>query len=262
MNSLKINLHDVLAVAQLIELENTSEPKEEKLKRLFSFLPNPVSVEIKEKTATITFGETKADTHSQIKEIITHGKTCLDSGNYSEAFGCFKTALEVNPLDSESRKNIGFTYFDVDDHLNFQKSMIEALLINPKYSEIWMILSKYILTTLRDKDTSQKYLEIALTLCPQDLQLLMYAGLQDAEYGRHEDSFEHFRRATMFHPKYKNGYFSAATALISLNRFPEAAKYLRKMLSFNPGDSKEELELHQGAQVLLQKIDSKNSYYN
>ena len=211
MVKLEIPLKDfVIDIEEPTDLRSLTEEEATILiKQAYSFMPELVTVEIKQETAYIEIHPT----HGSLKDaerLHDRATEHAEKGNYRRAINILEKAVEEAPAQVDIRRDLGMAYLESGNTEKAKKSLLYALRIDPKDAWTYLLLGN-IYAKHEDNFRIAEYLyKKAYELNPDDPYLLTNLGALFVDKDEKETARQYFNHAIEIAPSYPNSYFGLA----------------------------------------------------
>lgn len=185
--------------------------------RQFSFLPQPLKVEIGGETVTISFTEESPAAQQEAVRLAARAGKRAAEGDHKKAIGILKRVLELQPSLHSARRDLAMAYVAMGDFDSAKNHLVEVLRLNAKDHWSWVTLANLYAKNYDDFDTAEKFLRRALALAPDDPWALNSLGAVLLERDQTDDAIRIFRRAITANPQAANPYYGLALTQCKIN---------------------------------------------
>ena len=253
-----------VAINDLFEFEGQAIPAskpenallEVMVRRQFSFLPQPLEIQIGVDSVTISFAEESPAAQQEAVRLAGRaGKRAAD-GNYQKAIGILKRALELQPTLHLARRDLAMAYVASGDFDNAKNHLIEILRLNAKDHWSWVTLANLYAKNFDDFDTAEKFLRRALALSPDDPWALNSLGAVLLERGLPEDAARIFQRAISAKPEIANPYYGLALTYCKSNQLELASETLSNFFAHGKMQDSRSIQVFANARALFVDIQT------
>lgn len=173
------------------------------------------------------------DTYESLKE---QGRLALDNEDYNSALTIFKKALTLEPNNPEALKNIGVSYFHLNNTKQARKYYRKALAIQPNY---WRALHN-LGHTFKSTKALNCYRD-SIKLAPQHPLPYVSLGQRLGKIGRHKEAIIFLEKGLQIQTKRPSQslkkywvHFELGCAYYSIEKYKKAKKHFKKALNFKP----------------------------
>jgi tetratricopeptide (TPR) repeat protein len=148
----------------------------------------------------------------------------MDLGMDEKAAECLEKAVQILPIDYESRNNLGIVYGRLDKPEEAFKELMTAMSLKPEDDNIKINLSVFY-QRQKEYKKSEEVLKYLISKKPRDATLYFRLGLLYKEMGLYEAAISELIRTTELAPDIINPYEELGNIYISRMRDIEKGKY-------------------------------------
>src|SRR5882672_4481017 len=138
-----------LKIADLFEFEGTPPSAQSAdpaairslATKQFSFLPQPVLVQVEGEEVVIQYPEEPTAAQSEAVRLAERAGKRAAEGNYEKAIGILKRVLELQPSLHAARRDLAMAYVEIGDVDNATNHLIEVLRLDPRDAWSWVVLA-------------------------------------------------------------------------------------------------------------------------
>jgi tetratricopeptide (TPR) repeat protein len=152
------------------------------------------------------------------------GVVYMELGMNEEAVEYLEKAVQILPIDYESRNNLGIVYGRLDKPEKAREELMAAISLKPENDNIKINLSAYY-QRQKEYKKSEEVLKYLISKNPRDARLFFRLGLLYKEMGLYEAAITELVRATELAPHVINPYEELGNIYISRMRDAEKGKY-------------------------------------
>jgi tetratricopeptide (TPR) repeat protein len=152
------------------------------------------------------------------------GVVYMDLGMDEKAAECLEKAVQILPIDYESRNNLGIVYGRLDKPEEAFKELMTAMSLKPENDNIKINLSVFY-QRQKEYKKSEEVLKYLISKKPRDATLYFRLGLLYKEMGLYEAAISELIRTTELAPHIINPYEELGNIYISRIRDIEKGKY-------------------------------------
>jgi tetratricopeptide (TPR) repeat protein len=152
------------------------------------------------------------------------GVVYMDLGMYEKAAEYLERAVQIFPMDYESRNNLGIVYQDLDRPEKALKELMTAISLNPENDIIKINLSVFY-QRQREYKKSEEVLNDLISKNPENARLYFRLGLLYKEMGDYNAAIREFIRTAELSPDIINPYEELGNIYASRLKDIERAKY-------------------------------------
>ena len=195
----------------------------------FSFLPQPVTVQLEADEAILTFPEESNAAQAEAARLAERAGKRAAEGNYQKAISILKRVLELQPSLHAARRNLAMAYVEVGDSDNAVNHLIEVLRLDSHDAWSLVVLANLYIREKSDKETGEKFLRKALEISPNDAWALNSLGALTHERGKSEEAISLFERAIQSSPDFANAYLGEAITFDAMQQPDKALTALDRL---------------------------------
>jgi len=188
------------------------------VQRQFSFLPQPLKVEIGSETVSISFAEESPAAQQEAVRLAARAGKRAAQGDHKKAIGILKRVLELQPSLHIARRDLAMAYVATGDFDSAKNHLVEVLRLDAKDHWSWITLANLYAKNFDDFDTAEKFLRRALSLAPDDPWALNSLGAVLLERNQTEDAIRIFQRAIAANPQAANPYYGLSLTQCKVNQ--------------------------------------------
>jgi tetratricopeptide (TPR) repeat protein len=152
------------------------------------------------------------------------GVVYMDLGMDEKAAECLERAVQILPIDYESRNNLGIVYGRLDKPEEALKELMIAMSLKPENKNIKINLSVFY-QRQKEYKKSEDVLKYLISKNPKDASLYFRLGLLYKEMGLYEAAISELIRARELAPHIIDSYEELGNIYISRMRDVETGKY-------------------------------------
>jgi Flp pilus assembly protein TadD len=152
------------------------------------------------------------------------GVVYMGLGMDEKAVAYLEKAVQILPVDYESRNNLGIVYGRLDKPEKALNELMTAISLKPENDNIKINLSVYY-QRQKEYKTSEEVLKCLISKNPRDARLYFRLGLLYKEMGLYEAAISELIRATELAPHIINPYEELGNIYVSRMRDIEKGKY-------------------------------------
>jgi tetratricopeptide (TPR) repeat protein len=164
--------------------------------------------------------------------VIDTAAELMKNGQFEQAIGEWKKAMELNPSEALPYNNLGVALAEtgkVDDAIAYYRKALE---LSPRYPEALNNLGEA-LAGKGKQDEAISYFEKALALDPQHGGAHSNLGAMFARQGRMDQAVPHLEKAVQYKPESVDVRKNLALALAAKGRFAEAIGPLQEAVKLS-----------------------------
>lgn len=222
MPILRLKLADLQTLsaptAEGTEADAGSADLEARLRRQFSFLPDPITVKVEGGEVVVEFPEETAGSRSEAARLSEKAGKRASEGNYGKAIDIYQRVLELQPSLHRARRDLAMIYAETGDVDNATNHLIEVLRLDPSDSWNWVVLGNLYASGKGDPATAETFIRKALELNPGDPWALNSLATFTQKAGRSAEALELFDQAIAANPDLPNPYLGKALVLDSIEQ--------------------------------------------
>jgi tetratricopeptide (TPR) repeat protein len=220
----------------------------------FSFLPQPVGVQVEGDEVVIQFPEESAAAQTEAARLADKAGKRAAEGNYAKAIGILKRVLELQPSLHAARRGLAMAYVETSDVENATNHLIEVLRLNPCDAWSWVVLANLYIREKSDKDTGEKFLRKALEISPNDAWALNSLAAVCHERGKADEAIKLFEQAIAANAEFANAYYGEAIVYDSTQKPDAALETLHRMFAKAKMQDARSKPVYEGARQLFAKL--------
>lgn len=152
------------------------------------------------------------------------GVVYMDLGMDEKAAECLEKAVQILPVDYESRNNLGIVYGRLNQPEKALKELITAISLKPEDDMIKINLSVFY-QRQKEYKKSEEILKNLISKHPKDASLYFRLGLLYKDMGRYEAAISEWIRVTELAPHIINPYEELGNIYVSRMKDIEKGKY-------------------------------------
>ena len=202
----------------------------DKLREIFSFLPEGTDFSVKGETVTITVPDSEATRKAEASRLSEKAAQRARQGEYEKAKDIYKRVLELDPAHPNTRRDLAMICVETGDNDEAKDYLIESLRLTPDDPWSLVVLANQYAKE-DDQETATKFVRRALELKPGDPWALNTLATALMEQGKQEEALKTYDEAIASDASFANVHYGRAMALIRMERFEDAAHALRQMFS-------------------------------
>jgi len=202
----------------------------EKLREIFSYLPEGTNFSVSGETVTITIPDSQDTQIAEAERLAEKAAQRARQGEYQKAKDIYQRVLELNPAHPNARRDLAMVCVETGDNDEAKDYLIEALRLSPDDPWSLVVLANQYAKE-DDQETAARFVRRALELKPGDPWALNTLATALMEQGKMEEAITTYREAIGSDPAFANAHYGLAMVLIRLECFEDAAKALRQMFA-------------------------------
>jgi len=177
----------------------------------------------------------------------------FSQGKNQDAITHAKKSIDLDPKNADVHAFLGLVYLYLSDYRNSEKSLQEAVKLNPYLTDARNTLGAVYMKTGRKAEAQTEFLEcLKDTTYAHPEKVLYNLGTLQLDEKHIAEAESTFRRAVQANASYAKGYYGLGQALLLSGRQEEAAKNFEKVIALDPSSpeaakAKEALVKSQGA---------------
>jgi len=177
----------------------------------------------------------------------------FSQGKNQDAIAHAKKSISLDPKNADVHAFLGLVYLYLSDYRNSEKSLQEAVKLNPYLTDARNTLGAVYMKTGRKAEAQTEFLEcLKDTTYAHPEKVLYNLGTLQLDEKHLAEAESTFRRAVQANASYAKGYYGLGQALLLSGRREEAAKNFEKVIALDPASpeaakAKEALGQSQGA---------------
>ena len=232
----------------------------DKLREIFSFLPEGTDFSVEGETVTITVPDSEATRKAEASRLAEKAAQRARQGEYQKAKDIYRRVLELDPAHPNARRDLAMVCVETGDNDEAKDYLIESLRLAPGDAWSLVVLANQYAKE-DDQETAAKFVRRALELKPGDHWALNTLATALMEQGKQEEALKTYDEAIASDASFANAHYGRAMALIRMERFEDAAKALRQMFSngkLQDSRTKSVFEKARSAYIHVQNIIANN----
>ena len=232
----------------------------DKLREIFSFLPEGTDFSVEGETVTITVPDSEATRKAEASRLAEKAAQRARQGEYQKAKDIYRRVLELDPAHPNARRDLAMVCVETGDNDEAKDYLIESLRLAPGDAWSLVVLANQYAKE-DDQETAAKFVRRALELKPGDPWALNTLATALMEQGKQEEALKTYDEAIASDASFANAHYGRAMALIRMERFEDAAKALRQMFSngkLQDSRTKSVFEKARSAYIHVQNIIANN----
>jgi tetratricopeptide (TPR) repeat protein len=202
----------------------------DKLREIFSFLPEGTDFSVEGETVTITVPDSEATRKAEASRLAEKAAQRARQGEYEKAKDIYRRVLELDPAHPNARRDLAMVCVETGDNDEAKDYLIESLRLAPGDAWSLVVLANQYAKE-DDQETAAKFVRRALELKPGDPWALNTLATALMEQGKQEEALKTYDEAIASDASFANAHYGRAMALIRMDRFEDAANALRQMFS-------------------------------
>lgn len=163
------------------------------------------------------------------------GRSLGKQGNYNEALAAFNEAIAANPENAEAHNGLGFCYLLLGQKEKAERSLKEALRLQPDLLKAVKNLASLYHRQERMKEAISLW-ERLTEISPNDAEGWSYLSTAQMSEGQIEKALVAAKRALDLGPNSPAVIVNYANMQKELMRFDEAERHYRRVVDMNPPD--------------------------
>lgn len=201
------------------------------VKEKYSFLPQPVGVEINNWSALISYSEVSESAKAEAIRLADRASKRASRGEYDRAIGIWGRALEIDPANHKIRRDLAMAHLEKDEVQKAKHFILDSLKINPE--DVWslVLLGNLCGKNERDLDSAEWFIRRAVALDPDDPWAKNSLGAILMEKRETEEAIEIFLRCIEKKPEFPNPYYGLSIAYAARGQVEDAARILEKLFA-------------------------------
>jgi len=224
--------------------------------RQFSFLPQPLKVEIGSETVTVSFTEESPVAQQEAVRLGVRAGRRAAEGDHKKAIGILKRVLDLQPSLHSARRDLAMAYVATGDFDSAKNHLVEVLRLNAKDHWSWVTLANLYAKNYDDFDTAEKFLRRALALAPDDPWALNSLGAVLLERDQTDDAIRIFQRAIAVNPQAANPYYGLALTQCKINQPQIALETLSNFFAQGKMQDSRSIQVFENARALFVDIQT------
>lgn len=182
------------------------------VRQQFAFLPQPLQVDIAERTVTVSFAAESASAQEEANRLAARAAKRAGAGEFDKAISILKRVLELQPSFHQARRDLAMCCQEVGDSDSAKNHLIEVLRLNPGDAWSWVVLGNLYVKEPKDWPTAEKFFHRALEIAPDDPWALIGLATITAQRGATDHGIRLYRQAIAAKPDLPNAYYGLAVA--------------------------------------------------
>lgn len=179
-------------------------------RRQFSFLPEPLKIEINGSNVTVTFPAESESAQQEAARLADRAAKRASAGEFKKAIPIYKRVLELHPTLHQARRDLAMVCMEVGDLDAARNHLIEVLRLKPDDPWSWVVLGNTYAKSPDDWPTAEKFLRRALEIAPGDPWALNALATIAGQRGQTADALGLFRDAVRSSPGFPNALYGMA----------------------------------------------------
>jgi len=159
----------------------------------------------------------------------------FSQGKNQDAITHAKKSLEMEPKNADAHAFLGLVYLYLSDYKSAEKSLQEAVRLNPYLTDARNMLGAVYMKTGRLEEARGAFLECLKDKTYASPEKVLYnLGTLQLEEKQFSDAESSFRRAVEANAKYAKGYYGLGQALLMTGHGAEARENFEKVIALDP----------------------------
>jgi type IV pilus biogenesis/stability protein PilW len=159
----------------------------------------------------------------------------FSQGKNQDAITHAKKSISLDPKNADVHAFLGLVYLYLSDYRGAEKSLQEAVSLNPYLTDARNTLGAVYMKTGRKEEAQTEFLQcLKDTTYSHPEKVLYNLGTLQLEQKHISEAEATFRRAVEVNASYAKGYYGLGQALLLSGRRDEAAKNFEKVISLDP----------------------------
>jgi len=222
----------------------------------FSFLPQPILVQIEGDEVVIQHPEEGVDARTEAARLADKAAKRSAQGEFRKAIGILQRVLELQPSLYTARRDLAMAYVEIGDVDNATNHLIEVLRLNPGDAWSWVVLANLYIREKSDKETGEKFLRKALEIAPNDAWALNSLAVVHQERGETDQAIQCFERAIVSNPEFANAYYGEAIVHQTTHKPELAVESLKRMFARAKMQDARSKPVYEGARKLFAHLQA------
>ena len=226
-----ISMHIEIDVRTLYEFSGRAVPEklppladlEPMVREQFSFLPQPIKVQLDGWRGVITYIKESPNAQAEAKRLQEKAAKRAAQGNYDKAFGILKRVLELEPSNYKARRDLAMVFMEKGKTEESKNQLIEVLGVHP--NDVWslVVLANLYSKYENNSEVAERMLKRALQVKADDPWAMNGLGAVRAKQGRLSDAIDLFEKCIIKNPSFVNPFLGKAM-VHRMQGNPEKAK--------------------------------------
>ncbi|MCI0566772.1 MAG: tetratricopeptide repeat protein [Acidobacteria bacterium] len=159
----------------------------------------------------------------------------FSQGKNQDAITHAKKSIDLDPKNAHVHAFLGLVYLYLSDYRSAEKSLQEAVRLNPYLTDARNTLGAVYMKTGRNQEAQNEFLEcLKDTTYSHPEKVLYNLGTLQLEEKHISEAEASFRRAVQANASYAKGYYGLGQALLLSGRRDEALKNFEKVIALDP----------------------------
>ena len=159
----------------------------------------------------------------------------FSQGKNQDAITHAKKSIDMDPKNADVHAFLGLMYLYLSDYRSAEKSLQEAVSLNPYLTDARNTLGAVYMKTGRKEDAQKEFLEcLKDTTYSYPEKILYNLGTLQLEEKHIAEAEATFRRAVEANASYAKGYYGLGQVLLQAGRRDEALKNFEKVIALDP----------------------------
>lgn len=209
-----------IAIGDLFDFEGRTlpavRPDDETItamvRRQFAFLPQPLQIEIADKSVTVSFAAESATAQQESTRLAERAGKQAAAGEFAKAISLLKRVLDLRPSFHQARRDLAMSCMEIGDIENAKNHLIEVLRLNPGDAWSWVVLGNIYAKDPKEWATAEKFLRRALEIAPGDPWALNGLATIAGQRGQADEAVRLFQQAIASKPELPNAHHGLAVA--------------------------------------------------
>jgi Flp pilus assembly protein TadD len=209
-----------IAIGDLFDFEGQAlpavRPDEETIlamvKRQFSFLPQPLQIDVGDKSVTVSFVTESASAQQESTRLAERAGKQAAAGEFTKAISLLKRVLDLRPAFHQARRDLAMSCLEIGDIDSAKNHLIEVLRLNPGDAWSWVVLGNIYAKNPKDWPTAETFLRRALEIAPGDPWALNGLATIAGQRGQTDEAVRLFQQAIASKPELPNAHYGLAVA--------------------------------------------------
>ena len=235
----------------------------EKVKKLFPFLPQPLTVRLQGDSVIISFKPVSPSKKIESKTNFQKAGAFASRGNYQQAVESYKRAIGLDPTWAEPRRELAMVYSETNRVSDAIDQLIDALRLDPNDAWSHVILANLYISKKNDLQNGEKFLKRAIEISPNDNWALNSLAYVYEKRSCLPEAKELYEKSISLNPEFPNSYLGLANIYSSLNEYENQEEVLHRFFSkAKSQDSRSKVVFDQGYRIyadLQIKIADRNA---
>ncbi len=165
-----------IAISDLFDFEGQTAPTvrpddatlSTMVRRQFEFLPQPLQIELSDKSVTVSFPAESATAREEAARLAGRAGKQAATGEFTKAISVLKRVLDLQPAFHQARRDLAMSCMELGDTESAKNHLIEVLRLNPGDAWSWVVLGNIYAKDANEWPTAEKFLRRALEIAPDD----------------------------------------------------------------------------------------------